>query len=355
MKAVKFCCALLAGLGVCTIFSSCNNKKDKPTLSPPVKVTVLEISSGNSESGREYSGTVSSSESTTISFSVPGTIEGLYAKEGQKVSKGQLLGKVRNGEYLNAYNIAEAQLAEAQDGYNRLKKLHDANALPEIKWVEIQQKLKQAQNAAEMAKRTLNDAGLHSPISGTVTQKFADVGQNVVPSQPIYEIVATNDLTIDIPVSENEIGRFKTGEKAIVSLETLGKDSIEGAVSQKSVSADPLTRSYTVKIAIPNKDGKILPGMIGSVFFPENSSKEESLGSSFVLPSQAVLLNDDNRWFVWVVKDSVAERRFVTADELVADGILINSGLHEGDKVIVEGMQKVGTGAKVEYQVMSRE
>ena len=349
MKAVKFCCAMLAALGVCTIFNSCNNKKDKPTVAPPVKVTVMEISSDNSESEREYSGTVSSSESTTISFSVPGTIEELYAKEGQKVSKGQLIGKVRNGEYLNAYNIAQAQLAEAQDGYNRLKKLHDANALPDIKWVEIQQKLKQAQNAAEMANRTLNDANLHSPISGTVTQKFADVGQTVIPAQPVFEIVATNDLTIDIPVSEKEIGGFKVGEMAIVNLETLGKDSIAGEVSQKSVSADPLTRSYTVKISIPNKEGKILPGMIGTVVFPKNSNPEDSISSEFILPSQAVLLNDDNRWFVWVVKDSVAERRFVTADELVANGVLINSGLKAGDKVILEGMQKVGTGSKVRY------
>ena len=327
------------------------DKKEGPTVAPPVKVTVMEVTENNISKGMEFSGTVSSAETTTVSFSVAGTITDLYAKEGQKVSKGELLGKVRDGEYLNAYNIARAQLAEAQDGYERLKKLHDANALPDVKWVEIQQKLEQAENAAEMAKRTLEDANLHSPASGTVTQKFADVGQTVMPVQPIYEIVATNDLTIDIPVSENEIGNFNIGEKAKVRITAAGNEEIEGKVTQKSVSADPLTRSYTVKISIPSMDGKILPGMIGSVEFESDEKlKDETQMTGVSLPSQAVLLNEDNRWFVWVVKDSVAERRFVTVDELVAKGVIVKTGLHPGDKVIVAGMQKVGSGCRVSTQ-----
>lgn len=343
---------LIAFFSIIILVASCKKNDDKPTIQPPVKVTVMEISAGAGDSLREYSGTVSSSETTTVSFSVPGTITELYAKEGQKISKGQLLGKVRNGEYLNAYNIAEAQLEEAQDGYNRLKKLHDANALPDIKWVEIQQKLKQAQNAAEMAKRSLEDADLHSPVAGTVTRKFADVGQTVIPAEPIYEIIAVNDLTVEIPVSENEVGSFAIGEKASVKIDALENSVFEGKVTQKSVTADPLTRSYNIKVAIPNPDGKILPGMIASVTFPHLTSEEKqssSLSDNIMLPSQAVLLNHDNRWFVWVVKDSIAERRFVTADELVAKGIMITSGLHPGDKVIVEGMQKIGSGSRVVY------
>lgn len=327
------------------------DKKDKnvPTVQPPVKVSVMEISDSSGENGMEYSGTVFSGETTTVSFSVAGTITELYGKEGQKISKGQLLGKVRNGEYLNAYNIAEAELAQAQDGYNRLKKLHDANALPDVKWVEIQEKLKQAENAAEMAKRSLDDASLHSPVSGTITQKFADVGQTIMPAQPIYEIISTNDLTIDISVSENQVGSFAIGERAEVILDAIKSEKIEGKVSQKTITADPLTRSYTVKVSIPNPDGKILPGMLGKVTFPSSEESPEIAVSDFVLPSQSVLLASDNQWFVWVVNDSIARRKFVTVDELVENGVVVTSGLSVGDKVIVAGMQKVGTGTKVIY------
>lgn len=325
----------------------CKEKNNKPVVAPPVKVTVQEISPSSEQSGVGYSGTVSSQEAVNVSFSVAGVITELYAKEGQKVNKGQLLGKIRSGEYQNAYNIAQAQLAEAQDGYDRLKKLHDANALPDVKWVEIQQKLIQAQNAAEMTKRTLEDANLHSPVSGTVTRKYSDVGQTVMPIEPVFEIVATDDLTIDIPVSESEIGNFQKGENAKITIAAAEIGELEGKVVQKSVVADPLTRSYTVKISLPNKEGKILPGMIGTVIF-DNKMKSDSV-RNIVLPSQAVLLNSDNRWFVWVVKDSVAQRRFVEADELVANGVVITSGLQKGDLVIVEGMQKVGSGSKVRF------
>lgn len=339
---------------------SCKDKKkESPTVAPPVKVSVIQIRGNSQIESREYPATVKAGSSTTLSFSVSGTVESLFAKEGQKVSKGQLLGKVRSGDYENAKNIAYAQLAEAQDGYERLKKLHDANALPDIKWVEIQQKLAQAQNAAEMADRTLRDASLYSPVGGTVSQKFVEPGQTVIPVQPIYEIISTDNLEVVVPISENEISKFKTGQKAKISFDTPGIEPIEGKVTNRAITADPLTRSYEVKVSLPLTNGKILPGMIANVEFekPESASNDveaQSQSENIILPSGSVLLNHDNRWFVWVVKDSVAQRRFVEVDEFVTNGIAVTSGLKEGDFVIVEGMQKVGSGSKVNPQASTR-
>ncbi|MCH5240492.1 MAG: efflux RND transporter periplasmic adaptor subunit [Muribaculaceae bacterium] len=337
---------MMIGAGGC-------KKKEHATVSPPVKVTVMEMTPGAGASSKVFSGTVSSSETTTVSFAVGGTISSLPAKEGQKVVKGSLLGKVRSGDYENAYNIALAELAEARDGYERLKKLHDANALPDVKWVEIQQKLKQAENAAEMAKRTLDDATLHSPVAGTITRKFADEGQTVLPAQPVFEIVSTGDLTIDISLSEKEIGGISIGDKAQIRLDALSGELFEGKVTQKSVVADPLSRTYTVKVSLPKGEGKILPGMLGSLSFIDDKEGrlkgENEVSGDYLLPSGAVLLDNDNRWFVWVVEDSVAARKFVTIDNLAAEGIIVKSGLERGDKVIVAGMQKVGTGTKVCY------
>ncbi|MCH5229226.1 MAG: efflux RND transporter periplasmic adaptor subunit [Muribaculaceae bacterium] len=335
------------GLFLLSIGANSCSKKDsaKATVAPPVRVSVMTVGQGGGSENREYTGTVSSENSATVSFPIAGTISELYVKEGDKVNKGQILGKVKGGEYENAYNIARAQLAEAQDGYNRLKKLHDANALPDVKWVEIQQKLKQAENMAQMAQRTLDDAVLKSPSSGTVTRKYADIGQNVMPAEPIYEIVSVNDLAINISLGENEISEFNVGEKAWVSFNNSDGASIEGKVIQKSVMADPLTRSYTVKVSLPGPKEKILPGMIGTVTFENSDSLNNK--KNVILPSGTVLLNHDNRWFVWVVKDSIANQRFVEVDELVTNGIMVTSGLNAGDTVIIEGMQKVGNGSRV--------
>lgn len=338
-KVGFFCLLTLCG---------CKDNKEKATVAPPVKVDVIIVSDTDNINVSTYSGTVSSSEITTVSFSVAGTIENLSVEEGKKVTKGQYLGKVSDSDYVNAANIAEAELAEARDGYDRLKKLYDAKALPEVKWVEMQQKLKQAENAAEMAQRAVKDAVLHSPVNGTVTRKLADVGQHILPVEPVYEIVSTEALTIDIPVSESAIGDFQLGRKAYVSFDSESLPEVEGKITQKSVVADPLTRSYTIKIAIPSGGGKLLPGMIGNVRFESDSTQSVKTIS---LPSQAVLLNEDNRLFVWIVRNNKAERRFVEADELVKQGIAVKSGLERGDTVIVAGMQKVGSGTIVIPQI----
>lgn len=346
MKSFSRSLTIVSIIPLTTALLSGCKKEVELTPAPPVRVTVIAVNEERMIDGVLFSGTVESEATTTVSFSVAGRITDMYVNEGQRVSKGQAIARVNSADYENANNIAQAQLAEARDAYERLKKLHDANALPDIKWVEIQNKLKQAENSAEISERALADATLIAPVSGVINRKIADKGQSVIPVEPVVEIVSVDQLTIDIPVTEQQIGSISVGDKASVSFKSLGIDNIEGKVTQKSVVAAPLTRSYTVKIGIPAEGGKILPGMVGEVTFPQLSIGEPS--TDIVLPSQAVLLNADNRNFVWVVKNGKAERRFVIADELMRNGVAVKDGLMPGDTVIVEGMGKVGAGTKIE-------
>lgn len=340
---------LLPGLiGLTGILSGCD-KHEKAIAAGPVRVDVKVVGAADTKSDRQnYSGTVEAADASTVSFSVPGTITKIYVEEGQKVAKGQLIAQIKSESLINSRNIAQAELEEARDAYQRLKKLHDANALPDIKWVEIQAKLKQAENAAALADRAVNDASLHSPISGYVSQKFANDGQTVIPAEPVVKIVGLNNLQVAISVPENEISSFGSETTATVTFNVADKLTVSGKLSRKGVVADPLTRSYTVKFDIANTDGKILPGMIGSVSVDglndENSA--ESI-SEVTLPSQAVLLSADNHQFVWTIKDGKALGKDVVADELSADGVIVKSGLTAGDSVIVAGMQKVSTGTSV--------
>lgn len=343
-RLISFACLLYVAAG-------CGSSDTKPTMAPPVKVDVEVVGVSDAQNGSSYSGVVASGSSTTLSFAVAGTIDALLVEEGQKVSAGQLLGRLKTGDYQNANNIAKATLAEAEDAYARLKKLHDANALPDIKWVEIQQKVSQARNAVDISERALSETALHSPVSGVVNRKFADKGQNVAPIEPVYEIISLSDLTIDVSVPENEINSFHEGQEAVVSVDGIADMTCK--VSRIAVVANPLTRTYTVKVNIPQTEGRIRPGMIGSVVFKSDSPKNaEDVSSAVMLPSQAVTLGSDNRTFVWLVKDGKAERRFVESDEMTANGVLVKSGLNPGDTVIVSGMQKVGTGSKVEINIV---
>ncbi len=343
------CSTAGAAMLLCFFSTGCRNH-DKPTEAPPVKVDVQVAGSATAAAGGSaYSGTVEAADASTVSFSVPGTITRMAVGVGDRVAKGQVLATVRSESLRNASEIALAELAEARDAYNRLKKLHDANALPDIKWVEAQQTLKQAENAAAIAERGVQDATLRSPLAGYVAEKLADEGQTVIASQPVLRVVSLNDMRVVIAVPENGIDAMREGMKARVVFDGLDSLGVDARLVQKAVVADPLTRSYAVKFAVANPSGRILPGMIGNVTI-ENTDVNVSPadGTSVVLPSQTVLLDADNRSFVWIVdKDGRAERRFVQADELEGTGVRVTSGLAAGDSVIVAGMQKVGTGTLV--------
>lgn len=319
----------------------------KATVAPPVRVEVLPVQPASGHGAMPaLSGTVEAATRSTVSFNVPGTITEITVEQGQRVAKGQTLARIRSGNYVNADNIAEAELAQARDAYARLKKLHDADALPEIKWVEVQQKLKQAENAAELSARAVADATLQSPVDGVVSLRLAEPGQTVVTAEPVLELVSAADLRIAVSVPEAEIGRVAQGQDAVVSFPELGIDSLPGRVVLKSVVADPLTRAYTVKVSLPATAGRVLPGMVGNVTLTSAAAADEGT-AGVVLPSQAVLLGADNSTFVWVVKDGAAARRTVTADELLSGGTLVTAGLQPGDSVIVAGMEKVGSGTRV--------
>lgn len=350
----SFCKAQAVVLAVAAIFTGCV-QSEKADVAPPVKVTVQSVSLSRYDNPVSFSGTVETAETSTLSFSVPGTITGIYVEEGQHVTKGQVLARVKSDNYVNAGNIADAELAEARDAYARLKKLHDANALPDIKWVEVQNKLKQAENAAEMSKRAVADATLCSPVSGVVSRKFANVGQTVIAAAPVIELVAVGDLRINVSVPEGRIGEISEGQKAMVSFKSLGIDSVVGQVARKSVVADPLTRAYAVKIAIPAGGGRILPGLVGDVSIDLSAKSDTVATADVLLPSQSVLLGSDNRTFVWVVEHGKAVRRIVKSDELASGGILVTDGLSAGDSVIVAGMQKVGTGTPVVAELQRTE
>ena len=346
MKLTKVSVFAISAL-IAAVIPACKNKSDQPTEASAVKVSVCVVSGQDYTTSTSYSGTVEAAQSATVSFSVPGTISQLLVSEGQSVAKGTLLGRLSDDDYVYANNMAQAQLAEAQDAYNRLKKLHDSNSLPDIKWVEIQQKLKQAENSASLTEHSLNETKLYSPIAGVVSRKLADVGQNVAPIQPVYEIVTADELTIAVSVPENDIDHFAIGQQASVEFASEAVGTLEGKVTEKAVVADPLTRSYKVKVSLPAGQKNLLPGMVGTVRFAPVATQAQT-DKAILLPSQAVILDNDNQTFVWVVKNQRAERRPVKVNELVPEGIAVESGLTPGDTVIVAGMQKVGTGTLVE-------
>ncbi|MCM1518524.1 MAG: efflux RND transporter periplasmic adaptor subunit [Pseudoflavonifractor sp.] len=336
--------AVLAGLSSC----GHSNPEIHGGNTDPVRVKVMSMASSPSAVADSYSGTVEAGTSTTLSFSVAGTINRINVTEGQRVAKGQLIASVDGASLKNAYDIAQATLREAQDAYSRMKKLHDANALPEMQWVSVQEKLKQAEAAAAIAKTGMNDANIYAPISGVVAHKLADAGQTVAPGIPIVEIMDLGTLKVKISVPEADLAGMKTGTKASVSAGDSGSHKYNATLVEKGVAANALSRNYDVRFRVTDPDDYLLPGMICSVAVDGvKPTSDAAPVSEMVLPPQAVVLDWDNNSYVWIKKDGVAQRKRIETGGLDSRGIIVTGGINPSDSVIVEGQQKLSSGLKV--------
>lgn len=335
------------------LFGSCSHKSSDTTRMP-VRVNVMAVGQGSptGTGAGSYSGTIEAATGSELSFADAGTVRKVYVSVGDKVKRGQLLAELDNAQLSGAYDIAKAELAEARDAYRRLAMLHDAKALPEIRWVEMQSKLRQAESAAEIARKALDNARLYSPVTGVVAARNVDAGMNVAPAVPVLKVVTVDDLRATITVPENIVDRFATGSECTFTVKGVDSTQYSGKLVEKGVEADPLTREYTLKYKVENPDRRLLPGMICSLTPALKSPAPETVAQGRVtVPERCVLLDFDNRTFVWLVSEGKALKRYVTVAGITPAGLQISDGLADGDSIIVDGQQKVSSGMAVEAVV----
>lgn len=317
-------------------------KKEKTQDVSPVRVETAIVGKSTIDAGRTYAGIIEESSGTMLSFKIPGTIRTINVTEGQRVQKGQLIATLDESSLLSNYEIAKAALATAQDTYNRMKQLHDANSIPEMKWVEVENSLQAAKSSCQIAKNALADTKIYAPQSGIISQKFADAGSTAVPAAPVVKLVDVSPVKATISVPESEISQFNSGSTASIYVNAVDETTYEGTLSDKGVSADPLSRSYSVKFQTSNPDGKLLPGMLCNVTVSKPGTDE-----AIVVPVESILLDNENQTFVWLDLNGKAHKKVVQLGNYLPGGVVVESGLSDGDKLIVSGQQKVSEGMEV--------
>ncbi len=337
---------------VAMLLVGCGKKQETQTAAEAVKVKEMTVGTDGATACAEntygYSGTVEEENGTSLSFTTGGTILQLRVKVGDRVRRGQLIATVDPTQVKNSFDMAHATRMQAEDAFKRMKQLHDKGSLTEMKWVEAQSQLQQAISAESIARKSLADCALHAPFDGVISEKYAEVGQTAAPGVPVVKLVTTKVLNVKIAVPEGEVGSVRIGQHTRIQVQALGRKTYHGRVVEKGVIADPISRSYSVKIRVEGTDDALLPGMVSQVALDKaDNQKASSRAAHVVIPAHLVQLADDNSNFVWVDEGGKAVRRAIICGEYCSNGVSVVSGLKSGDKVIVEGQQKVSTGTAI--------
>ena len=344
------------------------------------------------------SGAVEANVTAQGAFQIAGRVARVLVDEGQPVAKGQVLAELDATDYRNAYDAAKGQAdaaravsSKAQEGprsqeleqaridydrwldeYKRMKYLYDHQSLPANDFKKIEAGYQAAQQRYDMARqgtrvqdkdaakgqshaaaagmheaqKRLADCQLRAPIAGFVGMKRIDVGDTIAAGAPVIGVLDLNPVKVRVAIPESEIGKVQQGARATGSIPSLDGRPFEGKVEAVGVAADPASRTYTVKIAVPNPQHILRAGMVA-----EARIYGTAIVNALTVPGDAVVRDTHGVTNVYVYEPSrqrVYARR-VEAGAPINNEIEIRSGLTGSEQVVVAGQQNVheGSPAKV--------
>ena len=330
---------------------SCTKREGARREQAPLRVETMVVTQQSNDLLTRYVGTVSAVRETPLSMLTPGRIEALYCRDGQRVHKGQVILRVDDTQARNALKSAEALLRQAEDGFNRVQQVHAKGAVTDQKMVEIESELSRARSLYDAAQQQLNECTLKAPCEGVISGMTLEIGQSIVPGMKLFSILELSALNVRFTVPEAEIGKISVSHSSEVSgeMECVALDTILPIrITEKSVSASPITHTYEVTARIIGGSDILLPGMIGKVKVKGEGANGERIeaNGNIVIPAHCILLKPEGPT-VWLVEEGKAQRRNIVIDGYRADGVLVKSGLQAGDRLITEGYQKLYLGCPV--------
>jgi RND family efflux transporter MFP subunit len=305
------------------------------------------------------SGTVATPDAPVqVAFLVPGKVVQVLPREGDYVKKGQLLAALDPLDYKLALQAASAQLGQAKvalersrDEYNRMKFLYESKSLAEndfekfkAAYLSARQQFDLATANQGLAQKRLSDASLQAPADGFVSRRVIEPGQTAGPGQTVFEIVRLDPMEITVGVPETDIHLVKIGQTAGVTIPALPGESFEGKVRVINVSADPQTRTYMTRIAVPNPAPRLRVGMVA-----EARIQGDKMADLMTLPAETILKDPQGATIVFVYypeKGRVYARRIETGS-VYGREVVIKRGLGGDEAVVFAGQGKLRDGSRV--------
>lgn len=318
-------------------------------------VAIAPITASAFEHYIEIQGTV---EATNISYVAPpngqgGVVKALYVRQGQQVSRGQVLARLDDQIIRQQIEPLRVQLNAAEDTYKRTKNLYDQgigtyqNVLNAKTQVEtLQGNISTLQKQAGLMTVTAPQSGVADLVNVRVGETFTGVAPGT--ANPQIRIVNTGDLKIKANIPENYQTKVGVGSQVEVILPDDNNRVVNATITVVSRIIDPATRTFYIEAKVP-ASSNLKPNQVAKVHIKDYGNQ-----NAITIPI-GTLQNDETGKFVMLaVKEGnklVARKRAITVGELYDDKLEVKSGLQPGDQLITEGFQGLYEGQLITTQV----
>jgi len=290
-------------------------------------------------------GTVEAYDDAIVSSEASGRVH-FIAPLGKSVEHEEAVAQLDDRLLQAQYEAARVQYELAADTYRRQQVLYADSIISELQYNNIRTQRDQAKAQYEQAKKQLQDTRIEAPFRGRIEERFVKSGELINPGMPVVRIVNTERVNITAGIPDRFAADVREGSHATMYFTGYGDFVREGTVSFAGNVIDPDTRTYPVKIKIPNPDGILKPEMVADVHIVRRT-----IYSTLVIPRTAIV-RDESGPNVFVVRyqngKPVAE--LVPVRTGATSGLLMQviDGIAPGDEVVVSGHRNLNQGDRLD-------
>jgi len=359
------------------LFASCGSKsvqQQQTMQAPAVPVTVQTVTTGKATYYDQYPATVAALNQVELRPQVSGYITGIFFKDGDKVSKGQKLYSIDQQQYEANYQQAQANLAVQQtnlvkaqkdaDRYHELEK-QDAIAKQQVDYADAalaaaQKQVEAAQANVRAVQTAVRYSTIYAPFNGTIGISQVKMGAPVSAGQTVLNTISSdNPVAVDIAVDQKLIYRFsqlqdQAGKGSDSTFRLVFSGDVypsSGKIYLIDRAVNPQTGTIIVRLIFPNNKSMLKVGMTGTVRVLNHAN------DAVLIPYKAVT-EQLGEFFVYVVNDSnkVSQRK-VDLGTPIGTNIIVKDSLHEGEKIVVQGVQNLreGSAIKIDSSAMTKQ
>ncbi|WP_418264226.1 efflux RND transporter periplasmic adaptor subunit [Flavobacterium faecale] len=292
----------------------------------------------------ELQAEVQTKENLIVNAQLGGILEQLSVKEGQRVSKGQTLGRIDDGGLTQQLSQLEIQATLAKTTFERQKNLWDQKIGSEIQFLQAKSTYEAQTKAVQQLRKQIAKTIIQAPFSGVIDEIISEKGSVVAPGTPILRIINLGNMYLEADVPEKHLNTIKRGTEVIVNFPMLN-ETIKTNISLVNNNINPANRSFKVQVQVPNKSGLIKPNLSSKLNINDYSNK-----NVVIVPLSIISENAEGEQYLYIAEKSGdknqtrAKKVIIQTGKSQGDYIEILEGISDGDLIIKEGARSVKDG-----------